>query len=346
MSQTSQWIREHADTLAEVIVARQYEQQPQVWKPYGAAGWRKSVRDTHYHLDYLVEALEASAPELFVEYLAWVKALFAGLHFPDDILPTTLACTRQVFAERLPEDVRTPALALVEAGLRSLPAAPPAPPSYLQGDRPLDLLACAYLAALLDGDRHTAGRIILEAVGAGTAIRDIYLHVFQRSQRELGRLWQTGQINVAQEHYCTAATQVVIAQLYPYLFAKSRKGPRLVATCVSGELHEIGARIVADFFEMEGWDTYFLGANTPVESVVRTVDERQADILAISATMTFHIGQVRALIAAARSRGLKARVLVGGYPFNIASDLWRNVGADGYAPDAQEAIRIAEVLLA
>ena len=42
----------------------------------------------------------------------------------------------------------------------------------------------------------------------------------------------------------------------------------MVATCIGGELHEIGIRMVADFFEMEGWDTYYLGANTPADAVV------------------------------------------------------------------------------
>ena len=43
---------------------------------------------------------------------------------------------------------------------------------------------------------------------------------------------------------------------------------------------------------------------------------------------------------------MQVRILVGGYPFNIAGNLWQSVGADGYAPDAQQAIRVAEELLA
>jgi methanogenic corrinoid protein MtbC1 len=136
-----------------------------------------------------------------------------------------------------------------------------------------------------------------------------------------------------------------MSQLYPYLFATAQKGPRLVATCVSGELHEIGARMVADFFEMEGWDTYFLGANTPTAGILHTLEERQTAILAVSATMTFHVEQVRALIAATRQSGLPVRIMVGGYPFNVAPELWRSVGADGFAPTAQEAIAVAQRLI-
>jgi MerR family transcriptional regulator, light-induced transcriptional regulator len=344
-TQTGLLIRQQADALAETIVARQYASQPEMWARFGPAGRAKSVRDARYHLDYLAEALDADDPTLFSAYLAWVKVLFAGLNFPETVLTATLEYTRQALAEHLPEEARLPALAVVEAGLQNLAGAPVNLPSYLAGDAPLDRLARDYLAALLVGNRLDAGRMILQAVEQGAAIKDIYLNVFQRSQRELGRLWQTNQISVAQEHYCTAATQLIMSQFYPAIFAVAKKGPRLVATCVGGELHELGARMVADFFELEGWDTYFLGANTPTDSVLRAVEERQAHILAVSATMTFHLERVRALIAAARQSGLKARVMVGGYPFNIAEELWRSVGADGYAPDAQAAISVAEGLI-
>jgi methanogenic corrinoid protein MtbC1 len=169
------------------------------------------------------------------------------------------------------------------------------------------------------------------------------MHVFQPTQREVGRLWQINRVSVAQEHYCTAATQLIMSQLYPHIFGAPRIDRRLVATCVGGELHEIGIRMVADFFEMEGWDTYYLGANTPLEGVVETVVERQADTLGISATMTFHVREVIALIEGVRAceMGGRTKILVGGYPFNLSRDLWRQVGADGCALNAQEAVDVA-----
>ena len=197
---TSLLLREHAAALAEAAVDRQYATQPEIWPSYGSPGRAKSVRDAGYHLDYLIEALNAADPSLFTAYLAWVKVLFAGLRFPESVLPSTLACTRQALIEQLPADACAPALEILEAGILSLAGAPATLPSYLTGDAPLDQLARRFSEALLAGDR-----------------------------------------------------------------------------------------MVADFFEMDGWDTYFLGANTPAESVLRTADERRADVLAVSCTMTFHI---------------------------------------------------------
>lgn len=335
-------LRKQQLSLAEHIVDLQYARQPEVWKPYGSPGREKSVRDAGYHLTYLAEAVEADNPALFSEYLAWVKALFAGLNFSADVLPVTLDCTRQALTELLPPEEAAPALTILEAGMQALRSAPEAPPPFLAEEAPLSDLARAYLEALLRADRRAAGQMILAAVEAGAPLREVYLHVFQPVQREVGRLWQTNQITVAQEHFCTAATQMIMSQLYPYLFTGERKERRVVVACVGGELHELGARMVADFFEMSGWDSTFLGANTPPESILRMTEDRRADLLALSATMTFHVSRVREMIAALRAASSPTRVLVGGYPFNLSPGLWRKVGADGYAPDAAGAVAEAE----
>jgi methylmalonyl-CoA mutase cobalamin-binding domain/chain len=235
----------------------------------------------------------------------------------------------------------------LEAALRYLSRAPSRLPTVFDPGSALYDLAQRYLAALLRAERHGASRLILDAVERGVAVRDIYLHVFQPAQYEIGRLWQVNEISVAQEHYCTAATQLIMSQLYPYIFATERAGRQLVAACVGGELHEVGIRMVADFFEMEGWDTYYLGANAPAEAILEAVEERRADVLGLSATMTFHVHLVTELIEQVRRSdvGARVKILVGGYPFNAAPELWRQVGADGCAPDAQEAVAVASRLV-
>ncbi len=114
-------------------------------------------------------------------------------------------------------------------------------------DGPLAQEAHQFLENLLAGQRDVATKLILDLVGQGTAVKDIYLNIFQVSQREIGRLWETNQVSVAQEHFCSAATQMIMAQLYPRIFTTEQSGYRMAATCVSGELHEIGVRMVADF---------------------------------------------------------------------------------------------------
>lgn len=341
----SKLIRDMADVLAEAVVALQYQQQPEIWQPYGDPGRLKSVRDARYHFNYLAEALDAADPTLFVDYVSWVRTLFDNLGFPATVLPATLDCIRQVLPYYLPPEASASAEVVIAEAFYSLTDKLLPQPGFLIGQEPIDHLARTYLAALLAGRRDQASQLILRAVEDGIPVKDIYLRVFQPSQHELGRLWQINQISVAQEHYCTAATQLIMSQLYPFIFNDVRKGPRMVVSCVGGELHEIGARMVADFLEMDGWSTYFLGANTPDAAIVSALTERRADILAISVTMTFHVEQVRELIRQVRQGQLPVKIMVGGYPFNLSPELWRSVGADGFAPDAQTAIRLAERLI-
>ena len=340
-------IEAQPEEVIEAVVADVYARRPDMAARYGARGRAACLDDTRYHLRHLATAVAAAQPALFADYVGWARAMLTARGIPADDLAATLEGLRDALVPRLPQALQASAHATLAAGLGQLPPAlAPLPPASAES-APLADLAGAYLDALLRGERPRAFQLILDAMQAGVALRALYLHVFQRTQHELGRLWQLNRISVAHEHYGTAATQLIMAQLYPAILATAKTGRRFIGACVTGELHELGARMVADFLELEGWETYYLGANTPAESVVRMAVEHQAHVLGISATMPFHVHAVAALVAAVRSaEACKAvKVLVGGYPFMRAPDLWQRVGADGYARDAQEAVAVATRLV-
>ncbi len=345
--ETGKRIHAERDSLAEAITARQYELQPALASRYGQAGREKCLQDARYHLSYLAEALSASSPALFAAYVSWAKVMLSTRGIAATDLAQNLECMREVIERTLPDETGGTISKFIDAGLKRLPEFPTELPTLID-DGPHRELAENYLTLLLRGERHLAARLVLDAVDTGIAPKEIYLHVFQRTQREIGRLWQMNKISVAHEHYCTASTQFIMAQLYPRIFRTERVGRTMVATSVAGELHELGVRIVADFFEMEGWDTYYLGANTPAASVVQAATERKAEVLGISATMTFHLRAVEELIKLARkSPGWgDTKIMVGGYPFHVEPDLWRQLGADLYAADAQQAIYLVNQLYA
>lgn len=336
------------EDIARTVVAIQFERWPALYARYGEAGRDKCVEDLRYHVLYLAEAVAADSPDLFREYAAWVKVLFSNLGIPVEELGESLEILRDVVVARVDAPIADRVRACVGAALAALPGLPVELPCLIEDDAPFAAVARDYLSALLAGDRRRAAALVLDRVEGGMAVRDAYLHVFQPCLREIGRLWQTGAISVAHEHFATAATQGVMSMLYPRIFAAERCNRSMIATCVSGEQHEIGIRMVADFFEMAGWDTYYLGANTPARSIVRAVEERGASVLAISATITAHVGAVADLIAAVRADladrpqgNQPLRILVGGYPFNLVPDLWRTVGADAFAASAADAVAIA-----
>lgn len=336
-TEASRILEERRDAIADRVTHLYFEARPQLearWK--GAR--QRCTEDNRHHIDYLCEALSFGRPNLFSDYAAWTATLLARLNIPGEALAFNFELLQTTLAAELEGADRALAVQYVAEAIAKIKVTPPDVPSCVEGGGALDALSREYLDTLLKGQRHAAGNLILAAIDAGTSIKDIYLFVFQRALREVGRLWQSNRIGVAQEHYCTACTQAIMSQLYPRIFSGERNGHRLVATCVGGDLHEIGVRMVTDFFEIEGWDTYYLGANTPITGTLQQVAERAPHVLAISATMPTHLKAVAELIAATREAGNPPWILVGGAPFNSHQDLWKDVGADGYACDAAAAL--------
>ncbi|MEO7217345.1 MAG: cobalamin-dependent protein [Gemmatimonadaceae bacterium] len=340
-------IEAHAQTIAEQITTRQFADDPTLDKRFGARGRSKCTEDANRHLSYLATAAVASSDKLFVDYVGWAKILLAKLNMPHGDLARNLTLMRIAVTNELGTTHGAAAARIIDAGLGALPALPESRESFLsRGDSHADL-ARRYLEMLVAGNRKAASTLVHSEVASGVSIHDIYIHIFQRTQYEIGRRWQMNQMTVAEEHYCTAATQMIMSELYPQIFTTSRVGRRLVAACVGGDLHEIGVRMVADFFEMAGWDTYYLGANMPIQGILQAVEANDADVLAISATMTYHVPVAAEVIRAVRSSdGASPQILVGGYPFRVDTDLWRMIGADGCAADADTAVELANSLVA
>jgi methanogenic corrinoid protein MtbC1 len=202
-------------------------------------------------------------------------------------------------------------------------------------------LAARYLELLLDIRRREAFDAVLNEIEAGMPLDAVYIDVLQSAMYEVGRLWQTNAIDVAAEHYVTAATQVLMAQLFPRALIQERMGRSMIGCCLGSELHELGMRMVCDFFEFEGWDTYFMGAITPDNSFLGVVRSRLPDLVCLSATMPFGVSRIRDLIDSLRTMNLPhpPRIMVGGLPFIINPGLAGTVGADATAADARAAVR-------
>ncbi len=344
---TAEQIENRLGPLTEAIVGEIYRAIPDPQGACGSVNSGKCNRDISYNLSHLARAISIDSPLLYSNYLTWAKILLHSLNCSEDALLTTLQIMRKVLNDFFSGETMAVIERFLSTALAELPNMPIEAPNFIAEDNPHSELAQTYLKLLLQGERARAAQLILSQVPERINIQDAYMHVFEPCQHELGRLWQTNKISVAQEHYCTAATQLIMSQLYPFIFNDNKNGRTLVAACIDNELHEIGIRMVADFFELEGWDTYYLGANTPTESIIQSIEQHDAEVLTISATMTYHLDGVSELIrkirAAITADDLK--ILVGGYPFKHDPQLWKRVNADGCAPDASRAVLLANRLM-
>ena len=157
----------------------------------------------------------------------------------------------------------------------------PAPETHPDGS-PLDVIRRAFLVGILAGQRRESLKIVEDAIESGIKLVDIYVDAFSESLREVGYLWEQRKINVAQEHIATAITQYAIAMIYPRLVPSGPSRGNMGVTGVSGEQHQIGANLVADAMEANGWTVRFLGTNLPHSTIVATLQEVSAHVLCIS----------------------------------------------------------------
>jgi methanogenic corrinoid protein MtbC1 len=303
----------------------------------------KMVFDLEMHLAFLGEAIRCKTPRIFSEYAVWTnQLLITSGGNTQDFRVCLLQIDVQIQKSCTGTWVEAAHHCIAEALFR-LDEIQPVSDCYFKSDNPHKQLAEAFLNDCLNLHRNEAMEKIHHAANNGTSVNDIYMHIITPVMHELGRLWHLNKISVGHEHYCTAIAQMVMAQLLPWIFDGSPKKSRLVSACVAGELHEIGARMVSDLFEMNGWDTVFLGADVPVESVIDTVIQHNACVLAISVTLAAHLSAVSEMILRVRADldCVKVKILVGGAAFSTDDTLWQRLGADGWAVDIDDAIALA-----
>ena len=121
----------------------------------------------------------------------------------------------------------------------------------------------------------------------------------------------------------------------------------LTAVCasVAGNAHDIGIRAISYLMEFQGWRSIYLGADVPRRELARSVAFYEADLVMLSLALSSQLSALKRTISAIREQNPDIKILVGGGGLTGAADLWQEVGADGYAADADAALVIAREIL-
>ena len=142
----------------------------------------------------------------------------------------------------------------------------------------------------------------------------IYDDLVRRSLYEVGEQWEQGKISVATEHLATAISEGLLNLIYPRLFARPRLGKSAVITCVANEYHQIGGKMVADIFELDGWRGYF-SARIAVGDVKLLIKEKRPDVVALSLATVLNFDPLMSPAAQIRGAFPETPILVGGQAF-------------------------------
>jgi methanogenic corrinoid protein MtbC1 len=155
------------------------------------------------------------------------------------------------------------------------------------------------VAALTAGREAEARDLTHEALLRGLDWRDLYLLLFTPALHEVGSQWQRGAVGVCEEHEATAIVQRLMARVFPGGIPRAG-APLAVVAAVEGNLHDVGARMVADFLVGSGWRVHYLGANIPTAELVRV--SADTNLVALSVSQKEQLPALRE--AAAALRGL------------------------------------------
>ena len=170
----------------------------------------------------------------------------------------------------------------------------------------------AYLDALLARRAAEARSVVAQARDEGLSVPDLYLQVFAPALHQVGHQWAMGELNVAEEHFATAVTQELLATLAASMRVPPYGGRLAVVTGTPGELHALGALMVGDFLQGDGWEVIQLGASTPAADLAQLVDSERPDVVALSTATTRSMPQVADVVKRLQALHPRPLIAVGG----------------------------------
>jgi len=200
--------------------------------------------------------------------------------------------------------------------------------------------------AVIDMEVERAVELTKKALDEGKKAEDIMNSSLVLAMDIVGEQYDKGEKYVPEMLLSAKAMKAAMELLRPLLVESGVKmrGKIAIGT-VEGDLHDIGQNLVSMMLEGAGFEVINLGAETPADTFVESVKENKPDIVGMSALLTTTMLHMPEVIDALKEAGLRdqIKVMIGGAP--VTQEYADEIGADGYAPDAASAVKLANKLL-
>jgi 5-methyltetrahydrofolate--homocysteine methyltransferase len=200
--------------------------------------------------------------------------------------------------------------------------------------------------AVLNGDANTAGAETKKALADGVPAADILHQACVPAMTKVGELFEAGEKFVPEMLISARAMQAAMEVLKPQLVdAGVESSGKVVIGTVAGDLHDIGKNLVSMMLEGAGFEIVDLGTDVSTDQFVEAVQQNEPDIVGMSALLTTTMTSIGTTIEGLTQAGLRdgVKILIGGAP--VTQEFADKVGADGFAPDAGSAARVARSVL-
>jgi methanogenic corrinoid protein MtbC1 len=302
--------------------------------------------DNHrYHFEFMANVFEFQGYDMLVRTVPWVYRAYFNHGFSADYFVTELEAWVSVIKQILADEGNT-IVAVYEFLLDNHEVFVDLAGQHAWDDKvPFfeDAQDAVFYDHLLEGnfaECFAIGRAFLERTGS---LERLYLDIFQPAMYRIGRDWEMGRISVAKEHLASAVVMRLLASIYPLLDLPSVDKGTVLVTVAPNEYHEIGAWMVANTLELDGWKTVYLGANTPCADFMNLVRAEKPCLLAFSIAMPFNLRHLKRMIDQLESLSPAERpfIMVGGQVFRLGNRLQKTLGADAYADSCVTAAQTA-----
>ena len=198
--------------------------------------------------------------------------------------------------------------------------------------------------AIIAGRRKEVSELVKQCLAAGESAGSIVEQRLVPGMTAVGEKFKRHEIFVPEMLIAARAMKEALKILEPLLVAAGIKPEHnAVIGTVEGDLHDIGKNLVAMMWKGANINVIDLGANVPAAKFLEAIKEHQPKLVGLSALLTTTMPAMRKTVKAIRDAGLGCKIIVGGAPITL--EYAREIGADGYAPDAGSAVDTAMAIL-
>lgn len=169
-----------------------------------------------------------------------------------------------------------------------------------------------YFNGLLEGDKNRCRRVVDTLLEEKTGIIEIYTELFQKTLYQVGKMWDQNKLTIGDEHLGTEITEELLYYCSSRIKPVRQLNKKALVSCVNKEFHKLGARMAADVFVLNGWETYFLGASTPTKDIVKYVDLKKPDIIGLSFSFYINIMKLLDVVREIKNAYPNQKIIIGG----------------------------------
>ncbi len=303
--------------------------------------------DNHrHHAAFMATVFGVGGYELLARTVPWVYHAYHSHGFSYEYFPVELQAWKSAVSSCMDEELHQQILAVYDWMIDShekMIQLSQSPGEKLPISEKWFEIKEDFKEKLLVGDYQGCLLIANQYSEDQNSLQDLYLQIIQPAMYEIGMLWEEGSISVAQEHLASAVVARIMATIASSASSQTKNKGKAIVTSSINEFHELGAWMISDVLDQEGWQVRYLGANTPAQDLLQMIDDFYPDLIAISVTMPFNLNSAKEIISSIKANPLHRdlKIAVGGRVFNDNPELLEFVGAHGFAANTEEMLRLA-----